>query len=75
MNTGTVLCVGVLVGQDFSHLHIVQTGSGAHPAFYPMGTGGSFPGGEADHSPPTSSEIKNTGIYTSTPTPTPPHFN
>jgi hypothetical protein len=27
-----------------SLLHIVQTGSGAHPAYYPMGTGGSFPG-------------------------------
>jgi hypothetical protein len=24
--------------------HRVQTGSGAHPASYPMGTGGSFPG-------------------------------
>jgi hypothetical protein len=35
----------------------VQTGSGAHPASCTMGTGGSFPGGEArqgrdaDHSP------------------------
>jgi len=25
----------------------VQNGSRAHPAFYPMGTGGSFPGGKA----------------------------
>jgi hypothetical protein len=33
--------------QEFSFLHVVQTGSGAHPASYPMGTGGSFPGGEA----------------------------
>jgi hypothetical protein len=24
---------------------LVQTGSGAHPASYPMGTEGSFPGG------------------------------
>jgi hypothetical protein len=31
-------------GQEFSLLHIVQTGSGAHPASYPMGSGGSFPG-------------------------------
>jgi hypothetical protein len=31
-------------GQDFSLLHVVQTGSGAHPASYPMGTGGSFLG-------------------------------
>jgi hypothetical protein len=29
--------------QDFFLLHSVQTGSGAHPASYPMGTGGSFP--------------------------------
>jgi hypothetical protein len=28
-----------------SLLHVVQTGSGAHPASYPLGTGGSFPGG------------------------------
>jgi hypothetical protein len=34
-------------GQGFSLLHIVQTGSGAHLASYPMGTGGSFPGGKA----------------------------
>jgi hypothetical protein len=52
-------------GQDFSPLYVVQTGSGAHPASYPMGVGGSFPedkrqGREADHSPPTSAEVKNT---------------
>jgi hypothetical protein len=34
--------------QDFSLLHVIQTGSGAHPASYPMGTGTSFPGGKAD---------------------------
>jgi hypothetical protein len=39
--------VRVLVGSEFSLLHIVQTGSGAHPASYPMGTGDSFPGGKA----------------------------
>jgi hypothetical protein len=27
--------------------HCVQTGSGAHPASYPMGTKGSFPGDKA----------------------------
>jgi hypothetical protein len=27
--------------------HRVQAGSGTHPASYPMGTGGSFPGGKA----------------------------
>jgi hypothetical protein len=30
-------------GQEFSLLHVVQTGSGVHPASYPMGAGGSFP--------------------------------
>jgi hypothetical protein len=41
-----------------------QTGCGAHPASYTMGTGGSFPGGkarperDADHSPPSSAEVK-----------------
>jgi hypothetical protein len=50
---------------DFSSSPCVQTGSGAHPASYPMGTGGSFPGGkarlghDADHSPPSSAEVKN----------------
>jgi hypothetical protein len=27
--------------------HLVQNGSGAHPASYPMGTEGSFPGGKS----------------------------
>jgi hypothetical protein len=39
--------------------------SGAHPASYPMGTGGYFPGGkaaEADHSSPSSTEVKNDGV-------------
>jgi hypothetical protein len=31
--------------EDFSSSPCVQTGSGAHPASYPVGTGGSFPGG------------------------------
>jgi hypothetical protein len=53
-------------GQDFSRLHNVQTGSGAHPATYPMGTGAIFPGvkrqgREADHSPTSSAEVKNGG--------------
>jgi hypothetical protein len=30
--------------EDFSSSPCVQTGSEAHPASYPMGTGGSFPG-------------------------------
>jgi hypothetical protein len=32
---------------NFSLRHSVQHGSGAHPASYPMGTKGSFPGGKA----------------------------
>jgi hypothetical protein len=34
---------------------------------YPMGTVDSFPGREADHSPPSSAEVKNAWSYTSTP--------
>jgi hypothetical protein len=30
----------------------------ALPASYPMGTGDSFPAGEADNSPPSNAEIK-----------------
>jgi hypothetical protein len=52
---------------NFSLHHRVQTGSGAHPASYPLVTRGSFPGGEADHSPPSSVEVKNAWSYTSTP--------
>jgi hypothetical protein len=52
-------------GKTFLTPHVVQTGSGAHSASYPMGTGGFYPGikqpgSEADHSPPTSAEVKNT---------------
>jgi hypothetical protein len=52
-------------GRGFSSSPCVQTGSGAHPASYPMGTGGPFPGGkarrgrDADHSSPSSAEVKN----------------
>jgi hypothetical protein len=34
-------------GQVYSLLHVVQTGSGVHPAFCPMRTGGFSPGGKA----------------------------
>jgi hypothetical protein len=49
----------------FSSSLCVQTGSGAHPASCPVGTGGPFPGGkssagrDADHSLPSSAEVKN----------------
>jgi hypothetical protein len=55
----------------FSNINLVHTVSGAHPAYYAMGTGDSFPevkwsGREADYSPPTSAEVKKVWIYTST---------
>jgi hypothetical protein len=58
--------------ENFSLHQRVQNGSGAHPASYPMGTRGSFPGvkwpeREADHSPPSTAEVKNAWSYTSTP--------
>jgi hypothetical protein len=43
---------------NFSLHHRVQTGSGAHPASNPMGNMGPFPVREADHSPPSSAEVK-----------------
>jgi hypothetical protein len=48
---------------NFSLHHRVQDGSGAHPASYPMGiralsVGVKRPGSEADHSPPSSAEVK-----------------
>jgi hypothetical protein len=58
------------------HLLIVLEYSKLTEVFYPtsytMGTGSPFPGvkrpgREADHSPPTSVEVKRMWIYTSTP--------
>jgi hypothetical protein len=48
---------------NFFLRHRVRTCSGTHPASYPMGTESSFPAGkaagrEADHSPPSSPEVK-----------------
>jgi hypothetical protein len=50
----------------------VQNGSGAHPASFLMRSRGSFSrvkrsGDEADHSPPSSAEVKNAWSCTSTP--------
>jgi hypothetical protein len=58
---------------DFSLLHYIHTGSGAHPAYLlSNGYQGPFPGGgckaigcEAYHSPPPRAEVKKGG-------PTPP---
>jgi hypothetical protein len=48
---------------NFSLHHRAQNDSRAHPASYPMGTrtislGVKRPGREADHSPPSSAEVK-----------------
>jgi hypothetical protein len=60
--------IGVLSpveAEDFSSSLCVQTGSEAQPASYPVGTGGPFTGGkaqlghDADHSLPSSAEVKN----------------
>jgi hypothetical protein len=65
--TGWTAGAGFPTGRDFSLLHNVQTGSGAYPASYPVGTGGDFPGvrrpgRETDHSPRSSAEVnKNDG--------------
>jgi hypothetical protein len=51
--------------KDYSYSLCVQTGSGAHPASCPVGTGGPFPGAKARpgrdavHSPPSSAEVEN----------------
>jgi hypothetical protein len=57
---------------NFSFHYRVKNGSGDHLASYLMGTRGSLPGEkrperEADHSPPSSAEVKNAWSYTSTP--------
>jgi hypothetical protein len=41
--------------QEFSLLHVVQT----------LSPGVKRPGREADHTPPTSAEVKKTWVYTS----------
>jgi hypothetical protein len=51
----------------FSLLHVVQMGSGTHPASYQTGTAGDCPGvkrpgREADHSPQSSAGVKNGGV-------------
>jgi hypothetical protein len=65
LTTGWTIRVRSPAGiEDFSSSLCVQTGSGAHPASYPVGTGSPFPGGkerpgrDADHSFPSSAEVK-----------------
>jgi hypothetical protein len=52
--------------RDFSVVSNVQTGYGAYPASYTMGSWGCFPGvkwqgHEADHSLSSNAEVKNGG--------------
>jgi hypothetical protein len=53
-----------LGAKDFSYSLFLQTGSGDHPAYCRMGTGDPFPGAkarpgrDADHSPPSSTEVE-----------------
>jgi hypothetical protein len=66
--TGWTAGIRFQAGATFSYLHSVQTGSGAHRASYPMGTGGDFPGldrpgRQENHSPPFSAEVKNCGVH------------
>jgi hypothetical protein len=58
-------------GGNFSLRHLAQTGSGAHPACYPMDTGAlslgvKRPECEAEHSSPSNADIKNVLSYNST---------
>jgi hypothetical protein len=61
------------VAGNFSLHHRVQTGSGAHPASYPLGTTGFFPGGKSGRGVKLITELhlvprsKNEWSYTSTP--------
>jgi hypothetical protein len=61
------------VAEDFSSSLCVHAGSGAHPASYPMGTGGPFPGckaqpgRDADHTSNLVVKPRMSRSYTSSP--------
>jgi hypothetical protein len=68
----TVLSHALFLREEWKVTWCVQTGSGAHPASYSLGTGGSSlelkrPRREAGHSPPSNAEIKNAWSYNTTP--------
>jgi hypothetical protein len=79
MSCGSAVGMAAGYGQDDRGVGVrvkvwsgIETGSGAHPDSYPMGTGVPSPGRkrqerETDHSSPTSAEMKKTWTYTSTP--------
>jgi hypothetical protein len=64
--TGVQFPVGAVMTLFYVN-HRVQTGSGALPASYPMGTEGKAAGLEADRSPPSCADVKNAWDNTSTP--------
>jgi hypothetical protein len=65
-DTGMVWMIGVRFPTEAGNFPLrrhVHTGSGAHPASYPLSIGGFSPGvkrpeREANHSPPSSAEVK-----------------
>jgi hypothetical protein len=65
MDDWAIMVRSPVEAEDFSSGVCVETNCRAHPASYPMGTGGPFPGGkertgrDADHSPPSSAVVKN----------------
>jgi hypothetical protein len=67
-----IIIKGFILGYGLDGRYRVQPGSGAHPASYPMCTGGfslgiKRPGPESDHSSPSSAEMKNDGARPSLP--------
>jgi hypothetical protein len=57
---GWMAMVQFLVGtKKISLLHSIQTSSEAHPASYPAGTGGLSLRYDANHSLPSSAQVKN----------------
>jgi hypothetical protein len=50
-----------LDGRDSIPSRVIKIGSWAHLVSYPMFTAGFIPGVKADHTPPSSAEVKNAG--------------
>jgi hypothetical protein len=48
--------------KDFSSIHCVHTGYGAHPVSCPMGTGGKALLCDTDHSSPSSAEVPSASM-------------
>jgi hypothetical protein len=61
------MVISMYIWQEFSPLCVVQTGSGSTQPTVQWEREVKRPGREADHSPPTSVEVKKMCIYTTTP--------